>query len=402
METRNVVVLGAGYGGLTAALRLSTLLRRDPAWRVVLVDRNPYHTLKTRLHEAAVGRAEVSIPIERFLTRKNLHFHLGEVESIRTGEGGRLLRVGGHDLPFHQLVLALGSEANYYGIPGLAQHSFPLQSAADADRILDHIHRVCALAAGEEDPEKRRALLRFVVGGGGLSGVEFAGELVEHAPERARPFGVDPSEISVVVIEAGPRLVPGMSEAFSASVEEKLRARGVRVQTGVKLVRRDGASAFLSDGQVLGTSTLIWTGGIRVTDLLQEAGLQAGPMGRIRVDPHLRVQDAEGIWAIGDAALALDPADGKPVPTAAQLALQQGRLVATNLVRSLRGQPLQVYRPKVLGEVVSLGRHLAVGWLALPWSGRFRFAGFLASLLKAAIAEKHIVLLWRETRGVVW
>jgi len=396
----DLVVLGAGYGGLTAALRLSALVRRRPEVVVHLVDRNPYHTLKTRLHEAAVGRADVSIAIERFLTRRNIRFHLGEVKTIDLA--ARTLQVGDEAVPFDHLVLALGCEANYYGIPGLSERSFPLQSASDADRILDHVHRVCAEAAGQSDPVKRQALLRFLVGGGGLSGVEFAGEMVEHAPERARAFGVDPSEIEVAVIEGGPRLVPAMGEEFSAAVASKLQSRGVKILTDVRLVRYDDEGAALSDGRVLPTRTVVWTGGIKITALLKASGLATGAMGRIQVDGSLQATGHPNVWAIGDNALATDPTTGKPVPTAAQFALQQGRIVAENVVRTLDGNPLRSYHPKVLGEVVSLGRHLAVGWMALPWAGRLKFAGFVASLLKAAVAERHLVFLWREARGVMW
>jgi NADH dehydrogenase len=121
-------------------------------------------------------------------------------------------------------------------------------------------------------------------------------------------------------------------------------------------------------------------------------------VGRVVVDEFLRVEGQPAIYAIGDNALARDPGTGKPVATSAQLALQEGRLVAGNIRADLTGGRMTGYRPRVLGEVVSLGRHLAVGWLALPWMGRFNFLGFVASLLKEAIKERHLWLLWRESR----
>lgn len=400
-SSRDILVIGAGYGGLTAALRLSRLLRRQPGVRIRLVDRNPFHTLKTRLHEAAVGRGDVSIPIERFLTRENLTFHLGEVRGI--DPEARTVRVGDEDLPWDHLVLALGAETNDYGIPGLAEHAIPLQSTRDAERIFDDLARACARASSEADPQRRKALLRFVVGGGGLSGVELAGELAEHLRARAAAFHLPAEDVEVLVVEGGPRLVPAMGEAFSRSVHDRLEARGVRIRTGVRITRVKADRILLHDGEEVPACTLLWTGGIKVSERLRASGLATGPLGRLLVDAHLRVQDHPDIWAIGDDALARNPDTGEPMPTAAQFALQQGRLVADNILRAAEGRPLLRYRPRVLGEVVSLGRHLAVGWMALPWLGRLRFAGFVASLLKMAIAEKHLVLLWRESRGpVTW
>lgn len=127
---KNIVVMGAGYGGITAALRLARLFRKHPEYQIHLIDRNPYHTLKTQLHEAAVRKREVSIPIDRIIQRRNIIFHLGEVTRIDTKE--HIVHREGGSLPFHYLVIALGSQVNFYNIPGLQEYSFPLQTLRDA------------------------------------------------------------------------------------------------------------------------------------------------------------------------------------------------------------------------------------------------------------------------------
>jgi NADH dehydrogenase len=387
----NLVVLGAGYGGLTAALVLSRLFRKDPGRKVVLVDRNPYHTLKTRLHEAAVGRADVVIPIAGLLRRPNISFRQGEALRVDAGASKLVLKDG--ELSYERLVLALGSVANYYGIPGLAGNSVALQSKEDADRILESVSAACRLVATGGGEGRVRCL----VGGGGLSGVEFAAEVAEKLKEcGARAGGAVSGE--VVVLEAGDRLVPFLEEGYSRSIQDKLVAAGVRVVTGRRLARCGPGVAVLDSGEELKADLIVWTGGIRASDLLKESGLATGEMGRVVVDSCLRVRDCPTLYAIGDNALVRDPADGRPVATSAQLALQEGRLAARNIHADLTGRPPVPYRPRVLGEVVSLGRHLAVGWLALPWKGRLGFLGFVASLLKQAISERHLFFLWRESK----
>ena len=172
---QNLVVIGAGYGGITAALRLSQLFRRHPEYHIHLVDKNPYHTLKTQLHEAAVHRREVTIDIRRIIHRRKIVFHLGEVTKLDLS--GKAISLNGTTIPYHVIILALGSQSNFYAIPGLMENAFTLQSVADAERIYNHISKLSAQPSSESDRERRREMLRFVVGGGGLSGVEFAPSL---------------------------------------------------------------------------------------------------------------------------------------------------------------------------------------------------------------------------------
>lgn len=393
----NIIVIGAGYGGITAALRLARLFRKQPTCTIHLVDRNPYHTLKTQLHEAAVQGSEVTIPIEGIIRNRNIRFHLGNVESIDLA--GHLIRVGELTLPFDFLVFALGSQVNFYDIPGLEAYAFPLQSVDDAQRIYRHINRLCDLAMKEGSAERRQAMFRFVVGGGGLSGVEIATELADRVPLCADGRKELAScKVEVILIEGAEKILPTMSADLVGHIEKKLHDKGIRILTKAAITRLTPEKVVLATGEEIGTQTLIWTGGIQVRRLAGTNGLSAGAMGRMAVDTFLRAKDHPGIYAIGDNALAINPETGKPVPAAAQFALQQGRLVADNIFASVTGRIPKPYTPKVLGEIVSLGRHLAVGWMALPLFKKITFIGFLARLLKTASQEKHIFLLRKESR----
>lgn len=397
----NIIVIGAGYGGLTAALRLEKLLNKIPTFKIHLIDKNPYHTLKTQLHEAAVRNEEVSIPLDKILRKKNIKFHLGEVKYIDVnnrvihmikGENEQLLK-------FDFLVIAIGSKVNYYNIPGMKENSLPLQTIDDARKIYDKISKVCALMASEYNEKKRKENLRFVIGGGGLSGVEFAGELAEHTKNCVSNFNIDKSNVEIILIEAADRLVPFMDKNFSEKIKKHLIDKGVKVLLNSKIVKRTPEEIFIHDGQIIRSKIFIWTGGIRVSDILKNSGLKTSIDGRVIVNEYLQADDIKHIYAIGDSASAINPFTGKPVPAAAQFALQQGRLVAKNILAEITGNKKEKYYPKVLGEVVSLGKHLAIGWLALPIFKKVTFIGFLGRLLKTAIKEKHIFLLKKESRN---
>ncbi len=396
-EIQNIVIIGAGYGGITSALRLERSLKNNIHYQIHLIDKNPYHTIKTQLHEAAVRNEVVTIPIHKILRKKNIQFHLGEVKSIDTQN--KLIQIDDKFLSFQFLVIAVGSKTNYYNIEGLKEYSFPLQSLDDADNIYSSISKNCALASSETDPSKRQDLLRFAIGGGGLTGVEFAGELAEHTLNCASNFNINKTELEIIIIEAADRLVPAMDIGISERIKSKLINKGVKILTGVKILKRTEDEIFLSDNTSIKTKNLIWTGGVRVSDLLKRGGLKTSSIGRLIVDRYLQSEEYKNIFAIGDSANAIDPVTQRPVPAAAQFALQQGRIAAKNITAEIYGRKKEEYTPKVLGEVVSLGKHLAIGWLALPLKRKITFLGFLGRLLRTAIREKHIILLRKESRN---
>lgn len=394
---KNIVIIGAGYGGLTASLRLARLLKKNVFFKVHLIDKFPFHTIKTQLHEAAVRKAEVSIPLYKILKNKNIQFHLGEVKNIDVEN--KTVQINDELLPYHFLIIAIGSKVNYYNIPGMAEHSFPLQTLYDADKIYEHISNVCAVSASEKNEDIRKENLRFVIGGGGLSGVEFAGELADHTLKCVSNFSIDKSNVEIIVIEASDRLVPFMDEEFSEKIKKRLTDKRVKVLLHSKIIKRTNDEVHLENGKIINTKNFIWTGGIRVSDLMKRGGLKTGPAGRVMVSENLQAESNKYIYAIGDSANAINPVTGKPVPAAAQFALQQGRLAAENIYADIFGKPKKSYKPKVFGEVVSLGKHLAIGWLALPIFKKVTFVGFLGRLLKTAIKEKHIILLRKESRN---
>ena len=398
LTLKPIVVLGAGYAGITATLRLAKLFRKLPEYQIHLADRHPYHLLETRLHEAAARRAEVTVPILGLLKKRRIFFHLTEVLNIDL-ENKKVL-CPDQEIPFDYLVIALGSKTNFYDIPGLKEYALELKSLQDTLKIRDQIERMFARAAGISDPQERKPYLTFVIGGGGLTGVELAAELSEFIEGLSQKYRMTIPESSLIVlIEAEKSILPNLKENLIERTRKELVLKRVKILESTKVMRMEPGKIVISPGEPIFAHTLIWTGGIRVSSIMKASGMETGPMGRIVVDQFLQVKNYPAVYAVGDNAFAINPKTGQPVPAAAQFALQQGRLVANNIYAEVTGQPRKPYKPKVLGEVISLGRHLSVGWLALPGEKRLGFIGFLASLLKRAIAERHLLLLWKESRN---
>lgn len=394
-----IVVLGAGYGGLTCALRLARKLNAEAEAgevEVVLLDRNSYHLLETRLHEAAARGVEVTIPIAKLLRHRRVRYLQLEVTGI--DHASRVVHGATGSVSYDTLVVALGSKSVDFGIPGLRNHAFELKTLDDARGLKAHIEARLAEAAGEPDPERRRWLRRVLVGGAGLTGVEVATELGERIRHLTRSDLGTPEGGEVVLIEASQRILPAHRQSTADKTARILRRAGIRIRSGARLAEVGPDHVRLTTGEVLQAGTVVWTGGVRASEILEQSGMATAGQGRVLVDSTLHVHGTTDVYAIGDAALTTDPKTGEAVAMAAQFALQQGRLVADNLVARLNGEPERDYRPHVLGEVISLGRHLAIGWLALGWVGRIRMTGFLASLLKRGIGERHLASLWVESQ----
>ncbi|HIJ59042.1 MAG TPA: NAD(P)/FAD-dependent oxidoreductase [Nitrospirae bacterium] len=389
-----IVILGAGYGGITAALRLARLLKKKKDYEIHLIDKNPFHTFKTQLHEAAVRNVEVSVPINQIIRKTSIIFHQQEIKQILTKE--HIVKLQDFDITYNYLVLALGSITNFYGIPGLQAHSLTLQSLDDAKIIYENISGLIDEAMTSINENNKKDLLRFVIGGGGLTGVEFAGELVDYL---SRDNRLVQGLKEVIVIEAGNRLLPNLDEKMSEEATKRLINKGIKIITNTKITNRTADTITLSNGEIIKSYCLVWTGGIKISELIGASDLKIGQLGRVLVNEYLQALDHPEIFALGDNALAINPTTGKPVPAAAQFALQQGRLVGENIFAEIKGKEKKTYKPKVFGEIISLGRHLAVGWFAVPFIKKLKFIGFIGSLFKSAVEDKHILLLRKESRN---
>ncbi len=383
--SHEILIAGAGYAGLHVALRLAAGLEAGhPEVKLGLVDRHSYHQVLTELPRVAAGTraaGAVRVPLEPLLDRR-VRF----TQTVVTGfdlDGRRLLTHAG-PLPYTRLVLALGSQPNDFGIPGLSRRALFLWSVDDARRVLAALDTEVAAAATQSDPEERRRHLTVLIGGAGATGVELAGELAEVLPELARRHDLPPEECRVVLIEGAPTILgdasPGLIERASRILEEL----GVEVRLGARIAEARAEGFVLHGDEIVSGGLCVWAGGVKVAQAVAESPLGTGPGGRVPVDRHLRALDHPEVYVAGDAALVVNPETGRALPPLAQVALEEGETVASNLLAEIEGRPLESFTFHDKGFVVSVGARRGVAAVA-----GYSFGGRLAHALKDAIEWEY-------------
>ncbi|MCB0077163.1 MAG: NAD(P)/FAD-dependent oxidoreductase [Anaerolineales bacterium] len=374
MALPRVVIIGAGFGGLKAAEKLSKM----PV-EVLLIDRNNYHTFQPLLYQiatAGLDPEEVAHSVRGvFQGQHNVDFRMGTVEGL-SWERQTLWMADGSLISFDYLIIAAGASNNFFGIEGVEENAFPLKSVEEAVRMRSHV--ISQFEAADADPSLvAEGVLNFVVVGGGATGVEMAGALHElfHLVLAHDYRNVDVSQARVILVEAADGLLTAFSSKSQRYALEVLRERGVEVMLDTKVARADTRAVYLADGREIPTKTLIWAAGIRANPLADALGVAQTRGGRIVVNRDLSLPDHRNVFAIGDIAASLDE-QGEPLPQVAQVAIQGASHVARQIERQMRGQPMRDFRYRDLGMMATIGRHAAV--TELPT--KLRFTGFLAWL----------------------
>ena len=381
--TQRVVILGGGFGGVAAAQRLERLYVRVPSLEITLVSRSNYLLFTPMLAEVASSALEAQhISASVRVACPRTRFRNAAIESIDTEQRVVTVRPGGSarvlPLQYDQLIVALGSEPNFFGLPGLEQHAYTLKTLDDATSLRNQVLRCLELADAEPDPEERRRLLTLVVAGGGFAGTETIAELLDlvHSARRYYP-DLDRAEMRFALVHSGDRILPELSEELGAYAQGKLEARGIEFLLGRRVAGASADAVQLNDGSELPTRTLVWTAGNQPNSRLMELPCERTPGGQVVVEPTLQVRGIEGVWAVGDCAQVPDPdQEGGFYPPTAQHALREGKTAAENVTATLRGETPHPFRFRAIGSLVALGRRTA----AAEIRGR-QFSGLLAWML---------------------
>src|SRR5213595_3500843 len=356
-----VVIVGAGFGGLRAA----RALRKAPV-DVVLLDRHNYHLFQPLLYQVATAGLEpeqIAKPV-RAILRGQANFEFRMVEVTGVDFAAHRVATDHGPVPYDFLILALGGETNYFGMESIVRHGFGLKGVVDAVAIRNHVLRCFEQAMLEPDAERRRALLTFVVVGGGPTGVEMAGalsELIRLVLVKDYPR-LNIKDVRVLLLEASDRLLAAMPDRLSEAAAETLwRKKHVEVRFGATVADYDGARVSLKSGEVIPARTLIWAAGVQAVSLTARLGLRTVRQGRVAVAPTLEVPEHPDIYVIGDAAYL--EVDGAPLPMMAPVAIQMAGTAAANIRRRLAGQPPAPFDYRDPGSLATIGRNAAVAYI---------------------------------------
>jgi len=379
---KQILILGGGYGGLLSALSARSFLTAEEA-DITVVNRYSSHQIITELHRLAAGNVRekaVSLPLHKLLDGTEVGIRVDSVTEILP-EDKKVKLASGVTLGYDKLVIALGSETAFFGIPGLQENSFVLKSVDDANRIHQHIVQSIERYASSKDP----ADATFVIGGGGLTGIELVGELADMLPELCAKNGVDFKDVNLYVVEAAPGILRGFPDDLIERAMISLQNRGVKFVVGVAITEVAGNVVKLKDGQTITANTVVWTGGVQGNSIVANCGIEVN-RGRATVNSYLQSTSHPDVFLAGDSAVVMNP-QGAPYPPTAQLAWQMGETVGYNLFAALRGGAMKEFQPVFSGTLASLGRKDAIGTIG---ASGLKLKGTPAALMKEASNIRYL------------
>ena len=391
MDKKRIVVLGGGYAGVHAAKRLHKGLKKyKDKVEITLIDRHKDHILMTELHEVAgnrVDEASVKISFNRIFAGKNVNVVRDEIKTIDFKK--QVLHGSAASYPYDQIIIATGAESTDFNIPGVKENSFYLWSLQDALDIKRHIIDIVRKASYEKDPTERKEMLTFVVAGGGFTGVELVGELIEWLPILCKEFGVDHDEVTLMNVEALGNILNMLPDKPRNKAIAYMEKKGVIIRTQSLIVKADEKSFTIKDGTVFKTRTLVWTCGVRGTTFCNSLDIADGKVQRKKVDEFMKSPDYDNVYLAGDGIWFME--DGRPVPQIVEAAEQTAATAADGIIFNIKkdfgveGKPVAPFKSAFHGYMVSIG-----GRYAVSYNMGMALSGFFAQ------AVKHLVNMYYQ------
>ncbi|MFT8872506.1 MAG: NAD(P)/FAD-dependent oxidoreductase [Sporolactobacillus sp.] len=393
MGKPKILILGAGYGGLMTTVHLTKELAADEA-DITLVNKHNYHYQTTLLHETAAGTYDanqVRVLINQVIDTRRVTFIQDEVVSIDHENKKVILQNG--EQPYDYLVIGLGFESNTFGIPGLDKYAFAIRNVDTACQIRDHIESQFAAYAGRSETDGAADdNLTIVVGGAGLSGIEFIGELVNRLPQLARQYSVPLSKIKIINVEGLPMILPPFSRDLAGYAQKYLESKGVifRLGTFIKEATEDGVKVQKKDSEsmeAIKAGTVVWTGGVKASAIPSASGLETN-RGKLEVNADLTAKVDSHIFPVGDVAVIFPKEGERPYPPTAQMAVQESVFVARNLKHLIRNEATEPFAYHPQGTLASLGNKVGIGTVF----GK-KLTGKSASAMKKIADDRYLLHL---------
>ncbi len=387
---RTIAILGAGFGGAAVAAELTRLLPEAGNGEITVIDDDNFLLFTPMLTEAAGGELDprhIAVPLRRFSRR--VRFVQGVVTSVDLASKKIRVDTGGIDMGRHEveitadhIVMALGSVTNFHHVPGVADHALCVKRLEDAARVCERALRCLERASVEDNDERRKALLTFIVAGGGYTGVETMAALNDLVRDQAPNYTrLESDEIRMILVNPGEQILHETSPELAAYAAQKLSERGVEIRSKTSITGASADAVELSSGERIGCRMLVWAAGVKPNPVISNLDVPKGKHGGLKVERTCEAVDHPGLWALGDCAEIPNPEGGTYAPTA-QNATREGALVARNIVRSLAGAPLDTFRYKPIGQLALVGKHSGVARIwGLNFSGLTAWAMWRAVYL---------------------
>jgi NADH dehydrogenase len=374
--SQKVLVVGGGFAGYNAVERLCRLTRGRDDVGVMLISRENYFTFWPMLASVIGGDVEthnVAQPLRRTLIRLGASFRRADLEGVDPEQ--QMVRAGGKEFPYDQLVISLGAEPSYFDIPGVEEHAISIKGIGAGEEITDRVierYEETTLAGGDVPDSK----LTFVVIGGGSTGVEVAAELHNLLQELLVPDypNINPDRPKIILIDANKEVLKELDPALRRVAQMRLHDLRIEVINNVKAREVGADRVVLTDGREIAAENVIWTAGTRASKKLEDLPFPHDQRKGLKVDRYQRVEGYDNVWGIGDCAATIDE-NGEPVPPNAQAAVQEGVVVAKNIIAVLDGKEPEQFRYQSLGQLVELGSEFAVNEVL-----GVKFSGFIAAI----------------------
>ncbi|MBI4224802.1 MAG: NAD(P)/FAD-dependent oxidoreductase [Candidatus Sungbacteria bacterium] len=387
ISSKTILIVGAGFGGITAALKLERQLRNNPSWNIVLIDKNPYQLYTPALYEiAAIPKEEaapenmksvIAIPIANIIGKKKIAFLQGELTGMDTKKQ-IVYTAHGAQAHYDFLILALGSETNYFDIPGLREHALPLKKFEDAVRIRNKVERMLA----------QRHTLTLVVGGAGMSGIELIGEFSNFIRYLAERTIRDPAcHARLVLVEASHAILPGFDPHVRERANKRLATLGVEIHTDSRITSVTPQEILLNNTQTIPYDILVWTGGVMGNPACGTGSFPVTDKKNCAVNEFLEIDSHA--FAIGDAAGFIDPRTKALLPWNIPVAEHEARMVTRNIMREIKGKQKRPFYPaQKYPYVLAIGKKYAIADLVF-----IRFWGFAGWCAKLLVELRYLLFI---------
>ena len=388
---KRIVIVGAGFGGLEATADLDRMFRGDAGVEIILISDQNYLLFTPLLPQIASSLTDprhIVQAVREIRGKRKFRFRRETVRAVDPGK--RLLLLDAGQLEYDMLVLATGARTDYFNIPGARENSWDYKSLQNAVELRDRIIDLCEHADHTDDPQGRRRMLTFVIVGGGYTGIELVTEMHDFLFRYVTRVyrGIQPSEIRLLVLEAAPDILGGIGPKLARHARHRLASTGIDIRVSTRATRVLEGAVEISGGETIVADTVIWTAGVRASELVQSLPGPHDRIGRAVVNAHLQLEGHPEIFVVGDSAAAVTAPD---TPRVAPAAIQQGRIAARNVRHLSRGEPLESFDYKSQGMLVSLGMNYAVVNV-----GGIKISGYLAWLFWNAVHLYKLVGLKKQ------